>query len=541
MGFFSFFRKKPSLPEILSSELPWKDYPPIYTHINQHINPEGKLLESGETLPDEERRFPPGDLRWIAGGKDGAFGHHGGDGGDENKAKNVANLVNAIAQTGDVRKHAELYTILLDDDLIDFIDLSLNAIIAHKPPIKPHLRTFARWLVTESPDRGPLKFGIALLGLMRDESSIEDILLVGKHEEFTLFSAVAISNILEHPDPVLWKMAKVVDGWGRIHLVERLAGSKDASIKDWLLREGYKNQIMNEYLAYKCATSGELHTVLMAEDIDANLLTSAGELIMALITGIGGPAENIDDYEYAGLVIQEYLRHLTPQADQLAHLIIADTLYRFLAASDEKWKTRSQQHAWATVDRHQLTDITQQIIQKPLWYELVETHRQTEDEMLFWNVKLAARILQIDLWETYWARLQAVPDASEKWFDVMAHVNAERIGEVIQFAQTHLTLEDIATGPAKERGFGKEFKAHLCLDHVLGKLGQFPGYGELLIKAGLQSPVVRNRMMAIRALAAWGQAFWPEDMGDFLQDVQHHEPDEDVKILIQNVLKGESL
>ena len=41
-------------------------------------------------------------------------------------------------------------------------------------------------------------------------------------------------------------------------LVERLADTQAHDIKRWLVREGYRNTIMYEYLAYTCATAGAL-------------------------------------------------------------------------------------------------------------------------------------------------------------------------------------------------------------------------------------------------------------------------------------------
>lgn len=538
MGIFSFLSKKTKTSDTSNSELPWKDNLSIYAHIAQNIDSSGRLYEAGKTLPDDERRFKPGEIRWVAGGMDGAFGHHGGGGGNESMAKHVADLVNTVARTGDLRKKAELYTILINDMLLNFIDPALEGIIGHKPPIEPHLRAFARWLLTESPDRGPLKFGIALLGLMSDESSIEDIVLVGKHEEFTLFSAVAVTSILENPEPILWEMAKSVDGWGRIQLVERLSETKDANIKDWLLREGYKNTVMYEYLAYTCAVTGELHSVLAAESIDAEMVTSAGELITALIAG--GPAESIDDYVHAANVIRDYLQHLEPQARQLEHLIIADTIHYFLTEPDEEWKTRTE-NGWSTVERHKLDEIAQRIIAKPFWLGMVESNRNTEDTNLFWNIKRAARILHIDIRDTFWMRLQAFPMDSGRWDDVMEHIDAKRIDEAIQLAQTKLPIKEIATGPADEHGLGKEYAAHSCLDAILQNLGRFPGHGSELIKAGLQSPVVRNRHMALRALESWGEEHWPEDMRTFLKEAQQRDPHKNVKASIQKILSGQSL
>jgi hypothetical protein len=57
-----------------------------------------------------------------------------------------------------------------------------------------HLYELAYSLVSESPDREPVKFGIAILGLYRKSSNEELFQTLGWHEEFTLFCAVALAN-----------------------------------------------------------------------------------------------------------------------------------------------------------------------------------------------------------------------------------------------------------------------------------------------------------------------------------------------------------
>ena len=79
----------------------------------------------------------------------------------------------------------------------------------------------------------------------------------------------------------------------------------------------------------------------------------------------------------------------------------------------------------------------------------------------------------------------------------------ERADRVIRFAEETLPLKEIASGPTEAPGFGPQFRQHMALDIVLQELRRFPGKGWTLIQAGLQSPTVRNRNMAIQALAAW--------------------------------------
>jgi hypothetical protein len=83
---------------------------------------------------------------------------------------------------------------------------------------------------------------------------------------------------------------------------------------------------------------------------------------------------------------------------------------------------------------------------------------------------------------------------------------------VVEFAEETLDLAGIATGAADELGLGRGFESHSCLNYVLQDLRHFPGKGAALIEAGLRSPVVRNRNMAVAALAGWsrgnGRADW---------------------------------
>ncbi len=68
-----------------------------------------------------------------------------------------------------------------------------------------------------------------------------------------------------------------------------LKGPENPVIKRWLLREGFRNSVMYEYLAATCARAGGLLAALGDDDVDRELLTGAGEILQALIAGRPGP------------------------------------------------------------------------------------------------------------------------------------------------------------------------------------------------------------------------------------------------------------
>jgi hypothetical protein len=62
--------------------------------------------------------------------------------------------------------------------------------------------------------------------------------------------------------------------------------------------------------------------------------------------------------------------------------------------------------------------------------------------------------------------------------------------------------------------------------------------GALFILAGLRSPVIRNRNIALRALAAWGAERWSPEISEALQTAARIEPDDDLKARSARVLAG---
>ena len=120
------------------------------------------------------------------------------------------------------------------------------------------MRRVGHWLAATATERGPVKLGIALLGVAGVGSAAGLLRTLGAHDEFTLYAAVAFGNGVEDGESEIWSLATVVDGWGRIHCVERLRHTSDPAIRRWILRTGFRNSVMYEYLAYIAATTGGL-------------------------------------------------------------------------------------------------------------------------------------------------------------------------------------------------------------------------------------------------------------------------------------------
>jgi len=537
MGVIAFMRRK--IPTQEPSNTPWERDTAIYVHIKQHIDVNnGRLLESGYVLPDEDRRSESlMGMHWAPGALDGTFGHHADINGGDERVKLVAQAVENIALHNCEADKRQLYEALCGDDLVSYIDAVIENILQRQFPYKTHLQPFLIFLLRRAPDRGPVKFAIAMLGLIGDINDLELIRTLALHEEFTLYSAVAIGNMLEDPEPTLWALAKKVEGWGRIQIVERLASTEDVDIQDWLLRHGYRNRVMYAYTAHIAAVTGQLHMMLSRGFIDDELLLAAGDILQALIDG--GPTEDIRDYEQAADSVNSYLRHVSTRREQLNlhYLLTTYTIVDYITQEDEDWD--EENNGWSEEKRLKAIEQAEKIAAWPAWHDLVQQELQNPDERRFQQANYTAKLLRINTWDVHWQRLQARPLDASCWYEIMQIVNRQHIQTVIDFAANALPLAHIASGAGAESvGIGEEFNAHECLEMMLQELDRFPGYGWVLLHTGLQSPIIRNRNMALSALEQWhhNSPEWHGTIQPVLRTLHAQEPDEEVRARLQALL-----
>lgn len=509
----------------------------IYSHIMNHLDlASGRLSETGVSLPDEARRYADSKIHWAPGAMDGAFGHHFGANNNQDLARTIAAHVVRIANDDSQQDKISLYTLLLEDNLLDFVAPALEEIAHSGISPYPYLHPFATFLAKESPDRGPVKFAIAVLGFIGLGSDKETVSVLGRHEEFTLYAALALANMLDEPETELWQLAQKVDGWGRIHLVERLASASSPQIKDWLLRSGFRNSIMYEYLAYACATGGGLKIALLDNTVDDELLDGAGEIVGALIAE--GPMEDINDYADAAVVVSRYLHHLESRAPKLQHFVVVDSIVGYLTS--ENWISEERvQNGWSDELRAAAIEKARKILSSPQWLAIVEQGLVSADSQQFYLADQAANALGMNTWDVHWSRLQQNPRESHLWYPIMQRANHDNIDRIVGFAVDVLPLDQVTTGAADELGLGPKYKIHRCLDTIVQDLGKYPTVGWPVIATCLRSPVVRNRNMAIRAIAGWGRDNWTAEIEQALVQARAVEPQTDVKERIVKVLQGE--
>jgi hypothetical protein len=151
-------------------------------------------------------------------------------------------------------------------------------------------------------------------------------------------------------------MARRVAARGLIQAVERLKGTSDPQIRSWLLREGFRDEVMNEYLAHLAATTGDLYTAL---------LDGAGGIIRALCA-VGGPARDIRGYPDGPAVISRYLTLIRGRAASPARVSTVLGLGRFPGSGEAADLHRG------SGTRQELQDACRVLARRPPWRAAVQ-------------------------------------------------------------------------------------------------------------------------------------------------------------------------
>ncbi len=486
--------------------LPWTGRPTILSAV--------KEWDGRSDLPDEDS--DSSQVHFSTGALDNVRLRHFGLDPDPQTARLFRALERAVTR-GSEDDRATLYRLMVQHPAVDHAE-ALAARVESSSLDREPVAELARWLLNAAADREPAKYALILLALCGAHRDAELVMTFARHDEFTMFAASAIERVSDDPLAAELAMAEQVHGWGKISLVERVAerGGDRADVRDWLLRRGCPNAVMDEYLGYACASAGRLHEALAAETIDAELRASACTIVNALV--IGGPARDIHDYEHGAEAIEHLLRHIEGTTD-LRELATVATISRWLG-HEQDWRTAEVREHLAARARAFFAGIE----------DRVRASFRGEDRVTrfcAWNVAAEAGI---DLWEDAFELAQRGPLAGYLYQWLVRDGDPMRLRRTITLAEQNLPLDRIATGPALQLFIGgDDHDAFLALDVVLQSLPRRGQFSARLTAAALRSPVTRHRHLAKHALEKTPRDEWGEELTALLARAAAEEPDEKLK------------
>ena len=514
----------------------------IFEHISAHVPDGGPgLTEGGDHLPDE-----PGpeekQVRWAPGLIDQIVDPGSVLSAEQTAASVLRVFVQTASRSAPEESFERLYQRLMDVEGIGFLEPFVRRVYGSRLK-RADVRDVAIRLVTGSTDRLPVKTGIALLGICARREDQRLLLTIARHGEFTDYAAMAITNAFGEQERILWELAKVVEGWGRVALVEQLAPTKDPEIKAWMLRQANEDYVVLRNSALTLAQSGGLRAALEAEEVDDELSSAAGAILETLIEDRPYPTkESIDDYGEGPQAIKSYLAHLSRRPERLESMQPLMTIIDYLELlGGVSWSMYPEFRerlvaevagrplaGWDDPDRARTATFARWVLQRPGWRRAIDEGLGSEDSYTFYLAQRASRRLGDDVFPVLLDRLRRDPFESDiSWHDAVRTADEEGFDQLLAVAFGRLT---------EHRPY-ESWMFPDWLRSILEGFERFPGKGWPLIREGLASPVMMERRFGIGGLQSLGDRPWPPEAVGMLVEVMRSDPDEDNRDIAAEVLE----
>ncbi len=337
-------------------DLPDRTCRSIFKFLADHLTDEGlsaeaRVLPDDSAVPQTARSFGPGAA-------DGIGTHHVATIADTEQSSKLLQLLEHFCKQPSSDLLRDIYTHVVDHRAVTMIDAVANELGKTRDE---NLYQLGRLLALESADREPAKLGVVLLGIFARPDDRKVLVTFALHDEFTLFALFGLSRFSDS-EMTIWTIARHVRGWGRIHLVERLSATTDPEIRRWLVREGFRNEVMNEYLALLCARAGGLAEQLKSSAVDDELLDAASEIIEALLN-LGGPRGDIRGYGDGVIAVETFLRHLEKRPIRESSLRGVRAIAAFLKDGSVNWASL-EKLSWTSIKRMELQASSARILKR---------------------------------------------------------------------------------------------------------------------------------------------------------------------------------
>ena len=454
-----------------------------------------------DEVPDDGRT-----IRWAAGALDGVQSRDG----DPARGAALAALIERAA-AGDAEATGALYEAARADGIVRALDEALDALERADVRREP-VADLGRQMVRQAQHREPLKLAVALVGRAGDGDDVPLLETLARHDEFSVVAGAALANVLRDPVQAWWRVGCLATGWGKVEAVTRLAAtpSLPEDVRGWMLRHGCENEVLPEYLAFACATSGRLEDALDGL-VDDELLDGACTIVRALVNG--GPAEDIADYEPGPRVAAAVVELVAERPPSVGRLTAVVDIRR--------WAEDFEEHV-AIAER------CGRVLDRPAGRAFVTGRLERSDAAL--DVWPIAEAMGLDPWEPGWRHLQDAPEDSGLYRRLARTPSAARFARIAAFAERELPLARLASGPRDRLLPPAELReASLALAALV--LEMRPGrWSAPLLAAGLLSPVISTRNAALHALESADPTSWGPEIRPALRRLALEEPTEDVRL-----------
>ena len=144
--------------------MPWDRRPSILELVrSQIVTGKPGMPEGGYNLPDDDRIAQGSKIRWAPSAMDGVMTHHMRIGEKDEAVRKMVEIVLAYSREPTAKNKAAVYQYIITEEVVSIIGPVIEALVKESGIKRERLYGLAHSFVTETPDRGPVQFGIALL------------------------------------------------------------------------------------------------------------------------------------------------------------------------------------------------------------------------------------------------------------------------------------------------------------------------------------------------------------------------------------------
>ena len=301
---------------VISRLLRGRDEPSsIFEHIDAHVRPDVPgLAPGGETLPDDQPAVRS-DIRWAPGALEGVTAGAAGSADDEEAIEQIYRALAALARKSSQANRRRVRELFREGSVRARIDGLRDRLTAESPPDAVNLYPELREIFLTSGYRDEVKYAMALLGGFSRPEDADLFRVVGRHEEFTLYAAVALASVADDPVAEWLGLLPHVSQWGRTELSQLiLREPRSELVRERLVRDG-----LGVGNALTLAVGCRLDQLLARAEVDDELLAGAREIVDALVWQWDSPAV-LTDYDEAGPAVEALLRHIAAHRPSLAEV-----------------------------------------------------------------------------------------------------------------------------------------------------------------------------------------------------------------------------
>lgn len=445
----------------------------IFEYIKSHLV-DGSLPR-GFSLSSEEDK----QVRFADGAIDGMMIYHmGPEDFVADDMQIIAEIINT-ASAGDFEKAefklknlCEQYRALsIVDELQEYIFENSNKLDFE------NVLMFALIQILESSDVESVKFCLQIMGFIKPDDDLKTIIrILGLNDEFTIF---VIYNMLnwENANSEIFTLAQNVYGWGRIHAIEHLeADTKE--IRNWLLHEGIKNDVMPEYSALTCMLKSDAVNRLKNK-LNKKDFSAIGQIIYYLL--MDGPVDGIFELENANQVLLDYLKQAEKQELDLL---------------DYQTINEIKNYAETELEAGKLVMISQKLLASE------KCNKTVQDAVSIGEGIELARALNIPYKVALLKALST--DFENNYYKCDYLVEDERyLEDMLNVFRKNIPPASIITDPQDELGFDNKFPDNSKLDFLLQALPYKTLAGMDYLEKTISAVTIRNRSLSMQVLKSW--------------------------------------